>query len=239
MVRQRVTAEDLRSRVVIQPSRGLLRLNLMELWAYRELLYFFTWRDVKVRYKQTVLGVLWAILQPVLAMLVFTVFFGNLANIPSNGVPYPAFSYAGLLPWTYFATALAAASDSLVVGSNLLTKVYFPRVLMPLASTLSGLLDLAIAFVVLVGLALLYGIHPTASIVWLPAFVALALAAALGVGLWLSALNVKYRDVRYAVPFMIQVWLFATPVAYPSTLVPARWRAIFGLNPMAEVVEGF
>jgi lipopolysaccharide transport system permease protein len=214
-------------------------LRLRELWEYRELLYFLVWRDVKVRYKQTALGAAWAIIQPLFTMVVFSVFFGRLAGLPSDGLPYPVFSYTALVPWTYFATALTMSSNSLVDHARLITKVYFPRLLVPTASVLAGLLDLAIASTVLVGMILYYGIVPGPAVLLLPAFVILAAATALGVGLWLSALNVQYRDVRYTIPFLVQFWLFLTPVAYSSTLVPERWRALYGLNPMTGVVEGF
>ena len=214
-------------------------LRLRELWEYRELLYFLVWRDVKVRYKQTALGAAWAIIQPLFTMIVFSVFFGRLAGLPSDGLPYPVFSYTALVPWTYFATALAMSSNSLVDHARLITKVYFPRLLVPAASVLAGLLDLAIASTVLVGMILYYGIVPGPAVLLLPAFVILAAATALGVGLWLSALNVQYRDVRYTIPFLVQFWLFLTPVAYSSSLVPERWRALYGLNPMTGVVEGF
>lgn len=225
--------------LVIEPTRGLARFNLAEVWAYRELLYFLVWRDVKVRYKQTALGAAWAVIQPVMTMLVFSVFFGRLAKMPSDGVPYPVFAYTALLPWQLFAYALGESSNSLVGSQNLITKVYFPRLVIPIAAVLAGLVDFAIAFVVLLGLMSYYGIVPTMAVVFLPAFVALAVVTALAVGLWLSALNVNYRDVRYTVPFITQIWLFLTPVAYPSSLVPERWRALLGLNPMAGVVEGF
>jgi lipopolysaccharide transport system permease protein len=225
--------------IVIQPSRGWAPLRLGELWAYRELLFFFVWRDLKVRYKQTALGAAWAIIQPFFTMVVFSVFFGRLAQLPSDGLPYPIFTYCALVPWTYFATALAMSSNSLVDHARLITKVYFPRLLVPAASVLAGLVDLAIAAVVLVGMILYYGIVPGPAVAFLPAFVLLAAATALGVGLWLSALNVQYRDVRYTVPFLVQVWLFLTPVAYSSSLVPPRWRVLYGLNPMTGVVEGF
>jgi lipopolysaccharide transport system permease protein len=225
--------------IVIQPSRGWVPLRLRELWAYRELLYFFVWRDIKVRYKQTVLGAAWAIIQPFFTMVVFSVFFGRLAKLPSDGVPYPVFTYCALVPWTYFATSLTMSSNSLVDHARLITKVYFPRLLVPTASVLAGLLDLAIAAAVLVAMIFYYGIVPGPAVVFLPAFVLLATATALGVGLWLSALNVQYRDVRYTVPFLVQFWLFLTPVAYSSSLVPPEWRALFGLNPMTGVVEGF
>jgi lipopolysaccharide transport system permease protein len=225
--------------LIIQPSRGWLKLNLGELWNYRELLYFLVWRDVKVRYKQTALGAAWAILQPFMTMVVFSVFFGRLAKIPSDGVPYPVFAFTALLPWQLFAYALAESSNSLVASQNLITKVYFPRLVIPIAGVLAGLVDFAIAFVVLLGLMWYFGIVPTAAVALLPLFVLLAIMTALAVGLWLSALNVKYRDVRYTIPFLTQFWMFVTPVAYPSSLVPERWRALFGLNPMAGVVEGF
>jgi lipopolysaccharide transport system permease protein len=224
---------------IIRPSRGWAPLKARELWEYRELLYFLAWRDIKVRYKQTVLGAAWAIMQPFLTMVVFSIFFGELAKIPSEGVPYPVFAYTALVPWTYFANALTQSSNSLVDQEAVITKVYFPRLIVPMASVLAGLVDFAIAFAVLVGVMFVYGIVPTAAIWTLPFFVLLASATALAVGIWLSALNVQYRDVRYVVPFLVQFWLFATPIAYPSSLVPESWRAIYGLNPMAGVVEGF
>ena len=223
----------------IEPSHGWVSLRLHELWDYRELLYFLVWRDVKVRYKQTVLGAAWAILQPVMAMLVFTVFFGRLAKMPSDGVPYPVFAYAALLPWQLFAFALTESSTSLVGNQNLIKKVYFPRLVIPLATVLAGLVDFAIAFVLLLGLMAYYRILPTAAIALLPLFILLTVATALAVGLWLAVLNVQFRDVRYVIPFLAQFWLFVTPVAYPSSLVPEKWRALYGLNPMAGVVEGF
>jgi lipopolysaccharide transport system permease protein len=227
------------SRLRIAPSRGWVSLKLRELVEYRELLYFLVWRDVKVRYKQTALGAAWAIIQPFFTMVVFSLFFGKLAKVPSDGVPYPIFSYAALVPWTFFAAGLTQASNSLVGSSNLIKKVYFPRLTIPIATVLSGIVDFALAFAVLVGMMLWYGIVPTANVVWLPAFLLLALATSLGVGLWLSALNVEYRDVRYVVPFLTQFWLFATPVAYPSSLLQEPWRTLYGLNPMVGVVEGF
>jgi len=226
-------------KVIIKPSQGWFNLHLNDLWHYRELLYFLTWRDIKVRYKQTVLGAAWAIIQPFLTMVVFTLFFGKLAKIPSEGVPYPLFSYAGLLPWTFFAQAVNQSSDSLVGNANLITKVYFPRLVVPLSAGLAPLVDFCIAFVVLIGMMFYYQIFPTGTLVWLPAFLLLAFATSLGVGLWLSALNVQYRDVRYTVPFLTQLWLFATPVIYPSGAVHGPWRIILGLNPMTGVVEGF
>ena len=224
---------------VIRPSRGWMPLNLAELWAYRELLYFLVWRDVKVRYKQAALGVAWVVLQPLFTMVVFSIFFGKLAKVPSDGIPYPVFAYCGLLPWQLFAHAVMESGNSLVNNQHLITKVYFPRLLVPLAAVTAGLVDFGIAFVIL--LAMMAGFHlmPTGAIVLLPAFVVLALAAALAVGLWLSALNVQYRDVRHTLPFLTQCWLFLTPVVYPSTLVPGAWRMLYGLNPMAGVVEGF
>jgi lipopolysaccharide transport system permease protein len=224
---------------LIEPAHGLVPLDLRALWAYRELLFFLTWRDIKVRYRQTVLGALWAIIQPLFTMVIFTIFFGELANIPSDGAPYPLFSFAGLLPWTFFAYALNQAGNSLIGSQNLLSKVYFPRLVIPVAATLSGLLDLGIAFAVFVGLMAWYGSVATIGVLCLPLFVLLALAAALAVGLWLSALNVQYRDIRYTIPFLTQIWLFATPIAYPMSLVPEAYRALYALNPMVGVVEGF
>jgi lipopolysaccharide transport system permease protein len=225
--------------VYIRPSRGWVSLKLDELWAYRELLYFLTWRDLKVRYKQTAVGAAWAVIQPFLTMVVFSVFFGRLAQIPSDGIPYPVFSFAALLPWGFFANAVGRSSNSLVSSAHLISKVYFPRLVVPISSVLSGLFDFAIAFVVLLGLMLFYRMWPTPATLLLPLFLLLALITALGVGLWLSSLNARYRDVGYVVPFMTQLWLFATPVAYPSSLVPEPWRTLYGLNPMVGVVEGF
>jgi lipopolysaccharide transport system permease protein len=226
-------------RIEIEPEHGWPKVNLHELFEYRELLYFLIWRDVKVRYKQTVLGAAWAIIQPFMTMVVFSLFFGRLAGIPSEGVPYPIFSFAALVPWTFFANGLSQSANSLVGSSNLITKVYFPRLVIPTATALSGIIDFILAFIVLLGMMLFYGIAPTANVVWLPLLLLLALVAALGVGLWLSALNVQYRDVRYVVPFLVQFWLFATPIAYPSSLLPQLWRSIYALNPMVGVVEGF
>jgi lipopolysaccharide transport system permease protein len=223
----------------IGPASGWTSIGLRELWEYRELLYFLTWRDIKVRYKQTALGAAWAIIQPFLMMVVFSLFFGRLAKVPSDGIPYPIFTFCALLPWQLFAHALTESSNSLVANERLITKVYFPRLVVPIAAVLGGLVDFAVAFVILLAMMLYYGIVPTWAIVTLPAFLLLAIMTALGVGLWLSALNVQYRDVRYTINFLIQFWLFATPVAYPSSIVPERWRALYGLNPMAGVVEGF
>jgi lipopolysaccharide transport system permease protein len=223
----------------IEPSRGWVGLKLHELWEYRELLYFLIWRDIKVRYKQTALGAAWAIIQPLFTMIVFSVFFGRLARIPSDGVPYPIFAFAALVPWTFFANGLTQSSNSLVGSSHLITKVYFPRLIIPLSSVISGVIDFAIAFLVLVVMALAYGIHPGIGLLALPLLVLLALVTSLGVGLWLSALNVEYRDVRYVVPFLTQFWMYATPIAYPSSLLPEPWRTVYGINPMVGVVEGF
>jgi homopolymeric O-antigen transport system permease protein len=224
---------------LIEPAAGWASLGFKELWEYRELLYFLTWRDIKVRYKQTVLGASWAIIQPFFMMVVFSLFFGRLAHVPSDGIPYPIFVYCALLPWQLFSHALTESSQSLVANERLIRKVYFPRLCVPISAVLGGLVDFAIAFVILLLMMLYYGIRPTWAIVLLPLFIVLAIATSLGVGLWLSALNVRYRDVRYTITFLVQVWLFATPVAYSSSLVPARWRALYGLNPMAGVVEGF
>ena len=228
-----------RSTLLIRPSRGWAALDLADLWQYRELIYFLTWRDIKVRYKQTALGAAWAIIQPFFTMVVFSIFFGRLAGIPSDGLPYPIFAYCALLPWQLFAHALTESSNSLVANERLITKVYFPRLVVPISAVLAGLLDFLVAFVVLIGMMMYYHIRPTAAVWTVPLFLLLAVGAALGVGLWLSALNVQYRDVRYTIPFLTQFWLFLTPVAYPSTLVPVSWRALYGLNPMAGVVEGF
>jgi lipopolysaccharide transport system permease protein len=224
----------------IQPSQGWVSLQLQKLWEYRELLYFLTWRDIKVRYKQTVLGAAWAIIQPFFTMVVFSLFFGGLAGVPSDGVPYPLFSYAALVPWTFFANALGQSSNSLVAGANMVKKIYFPRLVMPIATTLAGAVDFVLAFLVLLGMMLVYGIVPTGNVVWLPFLLLLAFTTSLGVGLWLSAMNVQFRDVRFTIPFLTQFWLFATPIAYPSSLIENPiLRTIYGLNPMVGVVEGF
>ncbi len=239
-----VRTEDLRQGadvpvLVIEPSRGWVGLKLKELWEYRELVYFLVWRDVKVRYKQTALGAAWAVIQPLFSMLVFTVVFGKLAKMPSDGIPYPLFSYAALLPWNYFAQGLSSSSDSLVGSANLIRKVYFPRLAIPVAAVCGGVVDFLIAFGVLLLMMGYFGVAPTANIVWLPLLLLLALVTALGVGLWLSALNVQYRDVKYTVPFLVQFWMYATPIVYPSSLLPEPWKTLYGLNPMAGVVEGF
>jgi len=223
----------------IAPPKGWFELNLREMWDSRELLYFFIWRDLKVRYKQTAIGVAWVVIQPLLAMLVFTLFFGRLAKMPSEGLPYPVFYYTALLPWLYFATALTNATNTIVEHQRVITKVYFPRMILPLSAVLSGLVDFGIGFILLIGMMLYYHQVPTVAALLLPLFVLLTIATALAMGLWLSAVNAIYRDVRYVVPFLVQFWLFASPVAYPSTLVPVRWRWLYGLNPMAGVIEGF
>jgi lipopolysaccharide transport system permease protein len=225
--------------IEIQSSTGWVSLQLAELWEYRELIYFLVWRDIKVRYKQTLLGAAWAIIQPVFTMIVFAVFFGHLAKMPSDGVPYPIFAFAALVPWTFLANALTQGSNSLVGSANLIKKVYFPRLVVPLASVLSGIVDFALAFGVLLVLMVGYNMGFSLRLVWIPLFVLLTITTALGVSLWLSALNVEYRDVRYTVPFLTQFWLFATPVAYPSSLLSEPWRTVYGLNPMVGVVEGF
>jgi len=236
-----VEADSLASEhfIRLQPSKGWVSLKLRELWEYRELLYFLTWRDVKIRYKQTALGAAWAIIQPVFTMVLFSIFFGRLARMPSDGVPYPIFSFTALVPWTLFVYGLSQSSNSLVGSANLIRKVYFPRLVIPISSLFSGVVDFLIAFVILLGMMIYYGIMPTINVVWVPFFVLLTLVISLGVGLWLSALNVEYRDVKYVVPFLTQFWMFATPIAYPSSLLHQPWRTLYGLNPMTGVVEGF
>jgi lipopolysaccharide transport system permease protein len=225
--------------VRIEPPRGWLDLRLAEVWSYRELLYFFVWRDIKVRYKQTAIGVSWVVLQPLLTMGVFTLFFGRLAKLPSDGLPYPVFYFSALVPWTYFATALQSCTSVVVDNQRVITKVFFPRLVLPFSAVISGLVDFAIGFVVLCIVTSIYHIRPSIAAAWLPVLLLLAVLTALGVGLWMSALNALYRDVRYVVPFLIQFWMFASPVAYPSSLVPVRWRWMYGLNPMAGVIDGF
>ncbi|MBI3090860.1 MAG: ABC transporter permease [Candidatus Tectomicrobia bacterium] len=224
---------------VIQPTRGWRFLDLREIWAYRELVYFLTWRDIKVRYKQTAIGVAWAVIQPLAMMIVFTLFFGRLAKIPSEGVPYPIFAYVALLPWQLFSRTLSETTNSLVTDQRLITRVYFPRIIVPLSATLAALVDFLVSSALLVVLMIIYGIAPGAAVLLLPAFVLLMLVTSLGVGFWLSALNLEYRDVAYVVPFLTQFWLFLTPVVYPSSMIPDYWRPLFGLNPMTGVVEGF
>ena len=223
----------------IAPTRGWVNLHLRELWDHRELLYFLTWRDVKVRYKQTILGAGWAVLQPLISMVIFTLVFGKLAKMPSDGIPYPIFTYSALVQWLFFASATGRASDSLVGNAALVKKVYFPRLVLPLARVLACFADYIPAFFVLILMMAHYRFAPSWGIVWVPFFVALATAAAAGTGLWLSALNVRFRDIGYVTPFLIQIWFFATPVVYPSSLLPARWRFLYGLNPMAGSIEGF
>jgi lipopolysaccharide transport system permease protein len=225
--------------VDIEPTRGWAALNLRDLWAYRELLYFLVWRDLKVRYKQTALGVAWVVIQPLLATLIFSVIFGYLMRVPSGDLPYPIFAFAALAPWTYFAGTLTRSGTSLVTNSQLITKVYFPRLIIPLAGVVNGLVDLAAACVVLLLLMLFFGVVPSLTALSLPCFVLLAIGTALGVSLWLAALNVRYRDVNHVLPFLTQVWMYATPVVYSSSLIPERWRLLYGINPMAGVVEGF
>jgi lipopolysaccharide transport system permease protein len=225
--------------IEIRPPQGWSPFHLKELWKYRELLYFFCWRDIKVRYKQTLLGATWAIAQPFLTMVVFSLFFGRLAKMPSDGIPYPIFAYAALVPWTFFANGLSQASESLVANANLIKKVYFPRLIVPVSAVLSGIIDFVLAFLILVAMIFYYGSVPTINVLWLPAFVLLAMLTSMGVALWLSAFNVQFRDVRYVIPFLIQFWLFATPIAYPSSLLSEPWRAVYGINPMVGVVEGF
>lgn len=227
--------------IYIKPTTGLAALNLRDLWVYRELVFFMVWRDIKVRYKQTALGAAWAVLQPVLTMLVFTFLFGNIAKMQTDGgIPYPIFSYTALLPWGLFSTALNSASRSLTSNQNMITKTYFPRLVLPMASVLGGLLDFAIAFIVLIGMMFYYGITPGLNALWaLPLFILLSIITALGVALWLSAINVQYRDVGYALPFLSQFWMFVTPIAYSSKVISEQWQVAYALNPMAGVVNGF
>jgi lipopolysaccharide transport system permease protein len=234
--RDQTTGADV---TIVRPRAGWVALNLPELWHYRELLYFLVWRNIKVRYKQTLLGASWALIQPLATMVVFSIFFGRLAKVPSDGVPYPLFAYCGLLPWQLFSYAMTEASNSVVGNQQLITKVYFPRLVVPISAVISGLVDFTISFSLLLLMMPFYGVMPTVRILVLPLFILFAIATALAIGLWLSALNVEYRDVRYTIPFLTQFWLLITPVAYPSSLVPAKWRALMGLNPMAGVVEGF
>src|SRR6266480_316337 len=225
--------------VTIEPNKGWSLVELRDLWSFRELLYFLTWRDVKIRYKQTALGVAWAVMQPLLTMLIFTLFFGRLAGVPSDNIPYPLFAYAGLLPWTFFANAIGNSGNSLVGSANLITKVYFPRMIIPAAAIGAGMVDLGISFIVLIPLMIYYGVTVSWSILMFPVVVLLTTLLALGVGMWLSALNVKYRDVRFALPFIIQLWMFVSPVIYPSSFLPPRWRSLFALNPMTGIIEGY
>ena len=225
--------------VTIEPSKSWVPLQLRDLWQYRELLYFLTWRDVKVRYKQTLLGAAWAILQPLLTMLIFTLLFGQLAGIKSDGVPYPIFSFGGLLIWTFFSSSVTNSGNSLVGSSNLITKIYFPRMIIPAAAVAAGLVDLVLAFVIQIGLMIYYRVQPTWAIAMVPVLVLVAATLALGVGMWLSALNVKYRDIRYAIPFLIQLWMFASPIIYPVSMLPARWQWLLMLNPLTGIIQNF
>ncbi len=223
----------------IESSTPWPSLKLGEIWAYRELIYFLVWRDIKVRYKQTVLGMGWALIQPLFTMLIFSVFFGRLAKVPSDGIPYPLFTFTALVPWMYFANSLGQASNSLVSNSSLVKKVYFPRLVIPIAKVLSALLDFALGFGLLIGMTFYYGFHPTIRILWVVPLLLLAMIASLGSGFWLSALNVRIRDVEHTLPFLVQIWLYATPIAYPSSLLSPKWRTLYGINPMVGVVEGF
>ena len=231
----------------IRPSKGWVSLDFEEMWRYRELLYFFVWRDIKIRYKQTILGASWAIIQPLFTMVIFSLFFGKLAQIPSDGIPYPLFSYTALVPWTFFANGVTLASNSLVNNADMIRKIYFPRMSLPIATVLAGLVDFTLAFIVLIGMIIGFSIVPAANynaqislkVLWLPLFLLLALVTTLGVSFWFSAMNVQFRDVRFVVPFFIQAWLFLTPIAYPSSLLSEPWRTLYGINPMAGVVEGF
>jgi lipopolysaccharide transport system permease protein len=225
--------------ILVKPSKGWISLKLGELWEYKELLYFLAWRDIKVRYKQTVLGAAWAIIQPFFTMVVFSLFFGKLAKVPSDGIPYPIFAYAALVPWTFFASGLNQSANSLVGDANLIKKVFFPRLAIPISIVIAGVVDFVLAFIVLLGMMVFYGIFPTLNIIWLPFLLLLTFVTSLGTGLWLAALNVQFRDVRYTVPFLTQFWLFASPIAYPSSLLSEPWRTLYGINPMVGVVEGF
>ncbi len=225
--------------VTIKPAKGWVPLNLKDLWHYRELIYFLTWRDLKVRYKQSVLGVLWAILKPFMNMVVFTIFFGELAKIPSDGIPYPIFSYTGLLPWGFFAAALDVSARSMLQSGSMVSKIYFPRIIVPLSSVFANLVDFLIAFVILIGMMIYYQIVPTINTLWLPVFILLAMITAIGVGLWFSALLVMYRDVNYMLPFISEIWKFISPVVYSATLIPEKWQWLYSINPMAGVVSGF
>jgi lipopolysaccharide transport system permease protein len=231
--------QNSRPTIVIEPAKKWAVPDLREVWRARELLFFLTWREIKVRYQQTILGAAWALLQPALTMLMFTLFFGRLAHMPSEGVPYSLFAFSGLAPWTYFANGLSQASNSLVASQNLVTKVYFPRIVIPLSTVLSGLIDFVLAFLLLLVLMLFNGVTPGAHALFVPLFLLLAVITCLGVGLWTSALNVRFRDIRYVIPFLVQIWMFGTPIAYPSTLVPLKWRTLYGMNPMVSVIEGF
>jgi len=239
MLAEAVMQENVVPVIEIRPTNGWVALRIRELWVYRELLYFLTLREIKVRYKQTAIGASWALIQPLFTMLVFTLFFGRLAKMPSDGIPYAVFSLSGLVIWTFFANGLTAAAGSLVTNANLVSKVYFPRLTIPISAVLSGVLDFILSFAMLIVVMLIDGIIPGVRILWMPVFFLMALGAGLGIGLWLSALNVEYRDVRYAIPFLLQFWMFSTPIAYPSSLLHEPWRTLYALNPMVGVVEGF
>lgn len=230
---------DISTITYIKPSKGFSARKLITLWEYRELLYFFIWRDIKVRYKQTIIGIAWAIIQPLCAMLLFTLVFGRLAKIPSDNIPYPLFAYTALVPWLFFANGLSNCSESMVSSSNLIKKIYFPRLTIPLSAVLSGAVDFTLAFIVLLLMMPFFGITPGINIIWIPFFILLAFITCLGVGLWLTTMNVLFRDVRYVIPFLIQLWLFASPVVYPSSMLDEPWRSIYGINPMVGVIEGF
>jgi lipopolysaccharide transport system permease protein len=226
--------------IYIRPTTGLAALNLRDLWVYRELVFFMIWRTLKVRYKQTLLGAAWAVIQPLMTMIVFNFIFGNVAKVPTDNIPYPIFSFTALLPWGLFTNALNQASRSLTANQNMVTKIYFPRLVLPISSVLAGLVDFGIAFIILVALMFYYGVTPAWNVLWtLPLFILLSITTALGVALWLSAINVQYRDVNYALPFLTQFWLFITPVAYSASVISQKWQLVYSLNPMAGVVNGF
>ena len=227
------------TKIVIKPSPGWVSLNLAEIWEYRELISFLAWRDISIRYKQTFLGVLWAFIQPFCTMIVFSVFLGKLAKVPSDGLPYPVFAYTALLPWQYFAAVLTQSSNSLVINQGLIRKVYFPRLIIPISNVITPAVDFLIAFLFLIALMFYYGLCPTINIVFLPFFVLFSIITAVGVSFWLSALNIVYRDVQYAVGFLVQIWMFASPVVYPTSMLPGKWHWLYSLNPMAGVLEGF
>lgn len=236
---QALSPTDRQPSVVIVPERGWVSINLRELWAFRDLLFFMTWRDISVRYKQTLLGVSWAIIQPLFSTLVFSLFFGKFAKVSSDGIPYPIFAYVAQLPWQYFSSALSGSANSLVGSSTIITKTYFPRMIIPLAAVITPLFDFGIAFLFLFVLMPIYHVTPTWNILWLPLFMVLTVMTALGVGLWLSAMNVQYRDIKYAIGFLLQLWMFASPVVYSTTIIPPEYRILYGLNPLAGVISGF
>lgn len=238
MNKHRLKAEERPPHITIQPSRGWVSLRTRDLVEYRELIFYLTWRDIKVRYKQTILGALWAILQPLFTMVIFSIFFGKLAGIPSDGLPYPLFCYSGMVIWTFFANGVLGSSNSMVEASNTIKKIYFPRLIIPISSIMSGVIDFALAFTILLVMMAYYGVWPGWNVLWLPLFLLMALISAMGVGFWFSAMNVLFRDVRYAIPFIIQAWLFLTPIAYPTSLLSNGWKIVYGLNPMAGIVDG-